>query len=61
MLGTMELSVHDMVKMTSSDLRKLADQMDQASGVSTDIHHPLGEIHMYPDHTVAVVAPYCQA
>ncbi len=53
------LSVHDLVKMTSSDLRKLADKMDQASSAGTEIHHPLGDIHMYPDQTVAVVAPCC--
>jgi hypothetical protein len=51
----------DIVMMTSDDLRKLADEMDKANSAGTDLHHPLGEIHMYPDHTVALVATYCYA
>lgn len=61
MLTTVEVSVHDIVRMSSSDLRKLADQMDGANWVGTEIHHPLGEIHMYSDRTVAVVSSYCES
>lgn len=61
MITTVEITASDVVKMSSDDLRKLADQMDKASGAGSDIRHPLGEIHMYPDRTVALIAPYCEA